>query len=410
MQKNAPYLVSLDIGSSKVCILVAETREDRLEIVGKGTASHRGARKGAIIDVPSTVEAIKRATDEAETMAGVRVERAVVGVAVPDIQASNERPSVAVAAKNREISGDDITRVLNSARATQVPAEMEILHVLPRQFIVDGQDGIQDPLGMVGSKLEADVHVVTIPSGTRQTLVNCVNRAGIEVVELVLEPLATSTAVLTSDEKELGVVMADVGAGTTELAIWKNGAIVHSAVLRMGGEYFTSDLAALLRTAVTEAERLKKKYGAAMESLVSDDETIEVQLTGGRGVQQVKRRMLAKYLLPRAEDLLEDFIWKTVKQATRPEDLRAGLVLTGGGAELDGLVELAEQKFGLSVRRGVPQGFGGLTDVIAGPEWACAAGLLAYSRGTLAPSRAKGRAAGDFMAKLKSKLKGFFPS
>src|SRR5258706_14600675 len=218
MAKTAPYFVSLDIGSTKVCALIAESKDpSRLDIVGKGTATHKGARKGAIIDVPATIEAIKRATEEAEIMAGVQIERAVVGVAGPQVKSFNSRQVVAVSAKNREISREDIARSLDAARSCPIPSEFEILHVLPREFVVDGQDGVSDPLGMVGSRLEADVHVVTVPVATTQNLLNCVNRAGIEVIEMILEPLAAGAAALTPDEKELGVVLADIGGGTTPL-------------------------------------------------------------------------------------------------------------------------------------------------------------------------------------------------
>src|SRR5204862_5867987 len=218
MPKNTPYLVSLDIGSTKVCALIAEMNaQGRVDVIGKGTAVHKGARKGAIIDVAATVEAIKRAAEEAELMAGVQIERAVVGVAGPNVRSFNSRQVVAVAAKNREISREDIARSLDAARSCPIPSEFEILHVLPREFVVDGQDGVADPLGMVGSRLEADVHVITVPVATTQNLLNCVNRAGIEVIEMVLEPLAASEAVLTPDERELGVVMADIGGGTTEV-------------------------------------------------------------------------------------------------------------------------------------------------------------------------------------------------
>src|ERR1017187_8652366 len=283
MPKPASYLVSLDIGSTKVCALIAEPdATGRIDIIGKGTAAHKGARKGAIIDVPVTVDAIKRATEEAEIMAGAQIERAVVGVAGPAVKSFNSRQVVAVAAKNREITREDIQRSLDAARSVPIPSEFEILHVLPREFVVDGQDGVADPLGMVGSRLEADVHVVTVAVATTQNLLNCVNRAGVEVIEMVLEPLAASEAVLTPDERELGVVLADIGGGTTEVAVWRHGALAHTSVLPVGGDHFTNDLAVVLKTPVPDAERLKRKYGAAMAALVSDSASLAVPLTGGR--------------------------------------------------------------------------------------------------------------------------------
>jgi cell division protein FtsA len=409
--KTAPYLVSLDIGSTKVCTLIAEIKEDgRVEIVGKGTALHKGARKGAIIDVPATVEAIKRATEEAELMAGVQVERAVAGVAGPSVRSFNSRQVVAVAAKNREISRDDIARALDAARSVPIPSEFEILHVLPREFVVDGQDGVADPLGMVGSRLEADVHVITLPVATTQNLLNCINRAGIEVSEMVLEPLAAGAAVLTQDEREHGVVLADIGGGTTEIAVWRQGALVHTSVLPIGGDHFTNDLAVVLKTPVPDAERLKKKYGAALAALVGEDETVDVPMTGGRGVQPKTRRELAEILQPRAEELLT-MLWEEATRDNPAQELRAGLVLTGGGADLDGILEVAEQILGASgVRRGIPQGLGGLTDIVNGPEWACAAGLLVHGRGSTVSSKGRAKAPGSFLNKLKSSLKGLFPA
>jgi len=409
--KNTPYLVSLDIGSTKVCALIAETKEDgRVEIVGKGTAGHKGARKGAIIDVPATVEAIKRATEEAELMAGVQVGRAVVGVAGPSVKSFNSRQVVAVSAKNREISREDIARALDAARSVPIPSEFEILHVLPREFVVDGQDGVADPLGMVGSRLEADVHVITLPVATTQNLLNCINRAGIEVIEMVLEPLAAGAAVLTPDEKELGVVLADIGGGTTEVAVWRQGALVHTSVLGIGGDHFTNDLAVVLKTPVPDAERIKKKYGAALAALVGEDETIDVPLMGGRGVQPVARRRIAEILQPRAEELLT-MLWEEATRDNPAQELRAGLVLTGGGASLDGILEVAENLLGASgVRLGVPRDFGGLTDLLAGPEWACAAGLLVHGRGSGAATRNRPAAPRSILTRIKNSLKGLFPA
>ncbi len=410
MPKTTPYLVSLDIGSSKVCALIAETGPGgRVDVVGKGTATHKGARKGAIIDVPATVEAVKRATEEAEIMAGVQIERAVVGVAGPNVRSFNSRQVVAVAAKNREISRDDIGRALDAARSCPIPSDYEILDVLPRQFVVDGQDGVSDPLGMVGSRLEADVHVVTIPTTTTQNLLNCVNRAGVEVSEMVLEPLAAGAAVLTPDERDHGVVLADIGGGTTEIAAWRHGALALTAVLPIGGDHFTNDLAVVLKTPVPDAERLKRKYGSALGALVTEDESIDVPLTGGRGVHPVRRRQIAEILEYRAEELLT-LIWEEATREIPGKELRAGLVLTGGGADLDGIVDLAERSLSVPVRRGLPRGLGGLTDVVAGPEWACAAGLLLMGRSPAAPQRSKAGGGPGLLGKLRNALKGIFPS
>jgi cell division protein FtsA len=411
MPKNTPYLVSLDIGSSKVCALIAEPQPGgRVDILGKGTAAHKGARRGAIIDVPATVDAIKRATEEAEIMAGAQIERAILGISGPSIKSFNSRQVVAVAAKNREISREDIQRSLDAARSVPIPTEFEVLHVLPREFVVDGQEGVADPLGMVGSRLEADVHVVTVPVATVQNLLNCVNRAGIEVVELVLEPLAASEAVLTPDERELGIVLADIGAGTTELAVWSGGTLAATSVLPIGGDHFTNDIAVVKKAPVPDAERLKRKHGSALPALVPEEETVDMPQTGGRGVHPVRRREIAEILNARADELLQ-LIWDDAVREVPAKELRAGLVLTGGGADLDGLVEVAEQIVGLPVRRGVPQNVGGLKDIVAAPEWACAVGLLLYaSAGAGAPARRPKSGPTGFVSRLKSSLKKVFPS
>lgn len=408
MPKTSPYLVSLDIGSSKVCALIAETgSEGRVDVVGKGIATHKGTRKGAIIDVPATIEAIKRATEEAEIMAGVQIERAVVGVAGPVVRSFNSRQVVAVAARNREISREDIGRALDAARSCPIPSDYEILAVLQRQFVVDGQDGVADPLGMVGSRLEADVHVVTVPVATTQNLLKCVNGAGVAVTEMVLEPLAASEAVLTPDEKDHGVVLADIGGGTTEIAVWRQGALAHTAVIPIGGDLFTSDLAVLLKTPVPDAERLKKKYGAAVAGLAPADETVDVPRTGGREVHPVARSYMAEILEARARELFE-VLWREATTDIPPQELRAGLVLTGGGAALDGMTDEAEQVLGVPVRIGTPRGLGGLVDVINGPEWACVAGLLLVGRGGAASPKGRPAAPAGLLSKLKNSLGKMF--
>ncbi len=408
MPKTSPYLVSLDIGSSKVCALIAETgSEGRVDVVGKGIATHKGTRKGAIIDVPATIEAIKRATEEAEIMAGVQIERAVVGVAGPVVRSFNSRQVVAVAARNREISRDDINRALDAARSCPIPSDYEILAVLQRQFVVDGQDGVADPLGMVGSRLEADVHVVTVPIATTQNLLKCVNGAGVSVTEMILEPLAASESVLTPDEKDHGVVLADIGGGTTEIAVWRQGALAHTAVIPIGGDLFTSDLAVLLKTPVPDAERLKKKYGAAVAGLTPAEETVDVPRTGGREVHPVARSYMAEILEARARELFE-VLWREATTDIPPQELRAGLVLTGGGAALDGMTDEAEQVLGVPVRIGVPRGLGGLVDVINGPEWACVAGLLLVGRGGSASPKGRAAAPAGLLSKLKNSLGKMF--
>ena len=391
MPKTTPYLVSLDIGSSKVCALIAETgSEGRIDVVGKGTATHKGTRKGAIIDVPATVEAIKRATEEAEIMAGVQIERAVVGVAGPVVRSFNSRQVVAVAARSREISREDIGRALDAARSCPIPSDYEILAVLQRQFVVDGQDGVADPLGMVGSRLEADVHVVTVPVATTQNLLKCVNGAGVSVTEMVLEPLAASEAVLTPDEKDHGVVLADIGGGTTEIAVWRQGALAHTAVIPIGGDLFTSDLAVLLKTPVPDAERLKRKFGAAIAALVRADETIDVPRTGGQGVHPVSRAYMAEILEARARGALRGPLARGddgrpgAGAARRPRpDRRRRRRSTGWPTR-------PSRSSASRCRIGSPRGLSGLTDIVNGPGVGLRGGAAPRRRGAARPCRRRG--------------------
>jgi cell division protein FtsA len=378
MAKPENFLVACDIGSSKICVLIGEQNaRASLDVIGKGASVNRGTRKGNIVNVDSTIEAIKRAAEEAEIMAGVQISRAWVGVSGSNVRSFNSRGVVAVSGREREIGADDVTRVIDAARGVQIPQDHEVVHVVPRDFTVDGQDGVGDPVGMVGSRLEADVHVVTAPVAVTQNIVTCMNKAGIEVVQLVLEQFAAAEAVLTPDEKELGIVLVDVGGGTTEVAVYQRGSIAHTAVLPIGGDHFTNGLAVVLRAPITDAERIKKKYGCALRSAVAEDEMVEVPMVGGRAPKLCPRTTLAEILQPRAEELL-GLIREDLQRLGLDKEIRSGVVLTGGGAELEGLVEVAEGIFEGPVRRGVPSGVGGLVDVVSRPEWATATGLLLY--------------------------------
>lgn len=380
MPKPEPYLVAIDIGSTKVGVLIGQ-RDDAggIEVVGKGAAPNRGTRKGNIANVEATVEALKHASEEAEVMAGVEISRAYLGVASNDVRSINCRGMVSVARKDREITRQDIDRVLEAAQSAALPSDREILHAIPQEFIVDEQGGINDPLGMLGSRLEASVHLVTGNSTRRKTLLTCVNRAGIEVTEMVFEPLATAEAVLTHDERELGSLLIDIGGGTSEYAHFADGEVQHSSVLPVGAGHFTNDLAMVLRAPFKEAEEIKVRYGCCLEGMVGEEEGISVATVAGGPPRVVPKKELCKILQPRAEELLtlvkEDLIMNGAD-----EELRGGVVLTGGGAQLDGLMEMAEQIFNCTVRYGVPQGLGGLIDVISSPAWCAASGLLLYGR------------------------------
>ena len=378
MAKPDPYIVGIDIGSSKVGVLIAQRSDGGdLEVVGKGRAPNRGTRRGNIVNVEATVDALKAACEEAEVMAGVEVSRAYVGLAGADVRSMNSRGMVTVSRRDREITFQDIERVLEAAQSAPLPADREILHAIPQEFAVDEQGGIADPLGMLGSRLEVSVHLVTGQSTRSKTLLTCVNRAGIEVVEVVFEALATAEAVLTHDERELGSLLLDVGAGTTTYALFADGEVQHSAVLPVGAGHFTSDLATVLRTPFQEAERIKLEKGCCLASLVSDEEGVTVPTVAGGGTRVVPKRELCEILHPRGEELFQ-MVQTDLARVGIYEVPRAGVVLTGGGANLDGLLELAEQIFNCSVRYGLPHGLRGLVDVINTPTWCTASGLLLY--------------------------------
>ena len=407
MAKPENFLVACDIGTSKICVLVGEPMPaGTLDVIGKGSAANRGTRKGNIINVDATIEAVKRAAEEAEIMAGVQIARSWVGVSGSNIRSFNSRGVVAVAGKDREITRDDVARVIDAARGVQIPQDHEVIHVVPREFAVDGQDGVADPAGMVGTRLEADVHVVTAPVAVTQNIVTCMNKAGIEVVQLVLEQFAAAEAVLTPDEKELGIALIDIGGGTTEVAVYQKGSIVHTAVVPIGGDHFTNDLAVVLRAPITDAERIKKKFGSALRSTVGEDEMVEVPMVGGRAPKLCPRTTLADILQPRAEELL-GLVREDMQRLGLDKEIRSGIVLTGGGAELEGIVEIAETIFEGPVRRGVPSGVGGLVDVISRPEWATATGLLLYGNRNK-PTRRRGTGITRITASVSRAFREFF--
>jgi cell division protein FtsA len=380
MPKADPYTVAIDVGSSKVGVLIGQTGEDgQLEVVGKGLAPNRGTRRGHVVNVEATVEALKRATEEAEVMAGLEVSRAYVGVAGTDSRCVNSRGMVSVARRDNEISSQDIGRALEAAKSAALPSDREILHAIPQEFVVDEQGGIADPLGMIGSRLEVAVHLVTSNVTRSKTLLTCVNRAGIEALALVFEPLATAEAVLSPDERELGALLVDIGSGTTEYAQFRDGEVRHSAVLPIGSGHFTNDLAMVLRTPFAEAERIKLRHGCCLPGMLGEESGIAVPAVAGGPDRVVPKRELCEILLPRAEEILT-LVHSDLDRLGASGDLRGGLILTGGGAQLDGLLELTEQVFGCSVRYGLPRGLGGLVDVISSPIWSTASGLLLYAR------------------------------
>jgi cell division protein FtsA len=408
MAKAEEYLVGIDVGSSKVAVLIAK-RDGKggLEVAGRGLAPNRGTRRGNIVNLEATVEALKAASEEAEVMAGVEIARATVGIAGADVRAINVRGMVSVTRKDREIGRAEIQRALDAAQSAALPSDREIVHALPQEFVVDEQGGISDPLGMLGSRLEVQAHLVTGQTSRSRTLLTCVNRAGIEVAEMVFEPLALAESVLTPDERDLGVLLVDAGSGTTSWAHLEDGSPRHSGVLPVGAGHFTNDLAMVLRTPYAEAERIKLRDGCCLASMVAEEDGISVPAVAGGAPRVVPRKEISEILQPRAEEVL-GLVREELARAGWEGSLRGGVVLTGGGAQLDGLLELAAQMFDTSVRYGVPQGLGGLVDVLTSPSWATAAGLVRWAAAVDPSALRPPRRAGLRMKTLVGSLRNVF--
>lgn len=376
MGKKENLVVGLDIGTTKICAIVGEVKEGgRVDIIGIGSHPSRGLRKGVVVNIESTVESIKKAIEEAELMAGVEIKAVYTGIAGGHIKGFNSRGVIAV--KDREINKADVERVIDAARAVAIPLDREVLHILPQEFIIDDQDGIKEPLGMSGVRLEAEVHIVTGAVTSVQNIIKSCQRAGLEVLDIILEPLASGEAVLTQEEKDLGVAVADVGGGTTDVAIFLDGSIRHTAVLAIGGNHLTNDIAIGLRTPGIEAEKIKKKYGCALTSLVMDDETIEVPSMGGREPRILSRQVLSEIIQPRAEEIF-DLVNREIRKTGYEDMIASGVVLTGGTAIMEGIPEVAENIIELPVRRGKPINIGGLVDIVNSPMYATGVGLVLY--------------------------------
>ncbi|MEO5376389.1 MAG: cell division protein FtsA [Magnetococcus sp. DMHC-6] len=376
-KQDQNLIVGLDIGTTKICCIVAELQPDgRLDVIGVGTHPSRGLRKGVVIDIDSTVESMRMAVEEAEMMAGVEVNMVYAGIAGGHIKSGNS--AGVVATKEGEVGPGDIQRVLDAARAQPLTMDREVLHIIPQEYSLDGQEGIKEPLGMSGVRLEAKVHIVTGAVASAQNIIKCINRCGLDVGDIILEQLASSESVLTADEKELGVCLLDIGGGTTDIAIFADGHIKHTAVLAIGGDHLTNDIAVGLRTPTREAETLKRKFGCALSSLVDPEETIEVPSIGDRKPRALARHILAEIIEPRVEELFT-LVNREIARSGYEEQITAGIVLTGGTAMTEGMVELAEEVFNKPVRLGPPQGVGGLTDVVATPIFATAVGLVLFA-------------------------------
>ena len=380
MGKHArhPLITGLDVGTTKVCAVIGEvTPAGGLDVIGIGTSPSRGLRKGVVVNIDSTVEAIKKAVGEAEQMAGVEVGSVYAGLSGGHIRGVNSRGVVAVSGKNKEVGRADLERALEAARAINLPPDREIIHVLPQTYVVDDQDGVKEPLGMSGVRLEVEVHIVTAAVTSVQNVIRSVNRAGLTVQDIVLEPLAASEAILSPDEKELGVLLIDIGGGTTDVALFRDGAIWHTGVLALGGDHISNDIAVGLRTPTAEAEELKKRHGCALTALVREEETVDVPSVGGRKPRQLSRQILSEIIQPRVEEIFT-LVARDLARAGLEDAPAAEVVVTGGTAIMDGLPELAGQVFDLPVRRGTPEGVGGLDDVVQSPIFATAVGLALY--------------------------------
>jgi cell division protein FtsA len=366
------------VGTTKICAVIAEPGAGgRLEVIAVGAAASRGLRKGVVVNIESTVEAIKQAVGEAEQAAGLEVAAVYAGVAGGHIRGLNSRGVVAVSGKDREVSPADVARAVEAARALNLPQDREIIHVLPQTFVVDDQDGVREPIGMTGVRLEVEAHIVTGAMTSVQNVVRSVNRAGLTVQDIVLEPLASAEAVLLADEKELGVVLVDIGGGTTDVALYREGAIWHTAILPLGGDHISNDIAVGLRTSSADAEGLKRRYGCALTSLVSAEETVDVPSVGGRKARQLSRQILSEIIQPRVEEIFT-LVARDLARAGFRDAATAGVVVTGGTSILEGVPEVAERVFDLPVRRGVPDVDGELAEVVKSPIYATGVGLALY--------------------------------
>ncbi len=374
--KNGELVVGLDIGTTKICSIVGEVGDDgSIDIIGIGSHPSKGLRKGVVINIDSTVQSIKKAVEEAELMAGCEIVNIYAGIAGGHIKGLNSHGVVAV--KDKEIMPADVDRVIDAAKAVAIPMDREVIHILPQEYIVDEQDGIKEPVGMSGVRLEAQVHIVTGAVSSAQNIIKCANRTGLNVDDIVLEQLASSESVLTEDEKELGVALVDMGGGTTDIAIFSEGAIVHTSVLGVGGNHLTNDIAVGIRTPTHEAEKIKQKYGAALASMVNRDETIDVPSVGGRNPRTISRQILCEIIEPRVEEIFM-LVQREIEKSGYGELLGSGVVITGGATLLEGMTELAEDVVGLPVRLGLPRGINGLVDVVNSPKFATAVGLVLY--------------------------------
>jgi len=403
MSYDDEIIVGLDIGTTKVCAIIGQLNEyEGLDIIGVGVSPSRGLRKGVVVNIESTVNSVATAVEKAELMAGVEVKSVYSGIAGGHIEGINSRGVVAVSSRSKEITQLEVERVIEAAKALALPMEREVIHVIPQEFVVDSQEGIKDPIGMSGVRLEAEVHIVTGAVASAQNIVKSVNRAGYAVNDIVLEPLASALSTLKDDEKELGVVLIDIGGGTTDVLVYLNGSIWHTNVIAMGGNHVTNDISIGLRTPVNAAEDIKKEWGVAVSELVEPDEMIEVPNVGGRNPTRIPRQILAEIIQPRMEEIF--FLVKSDLEKKDFKDvLSGGVVLTGGASLLEGTDKVAENVFEMPVRVGVPSNVGGLIEEVSSPEFATGVGLIQYGLKARPESFMENRGAGLF-ANVKKRM------
>ncbi len=375
MQGHGNIIVGLDIGTTKICAVVGEVAGDKINVVGIGTHPSIGLRKGVVVNIESTVESIQKAIEEAELMAGCEISSVYAGIAGGHITGFNSRGIVAI--KGPEVTQQDVDRVIDAARAVAIPMDREVIHVIPQDFMIDDQGGIQNPVGMSGVRLEAKIHIVTGAVTSAHNIVKCANRSGLDVCDIVLEPLASGEAVLTDEEKDLGTALMDLGGGTTDLAIFSGKNIKHTFVLALGGNNLTNDISIGLRASMADAEKIKKKYGTCISQSISGDEAIEVPGMGGRKPRKLQRQILGEILEPRMEEIFT-LIKREIFRAGMENIITSGIVLTGGSSLLEGVTDVAEAVFDLPTRLGKPRGISGLTDVVNNPMYATGVGLVLY--------------------------------
>jgi len=402
-------IVGLDIGTSKVCAVVGEVSEDDgIEVIGIGIHPSRGLKKGVVVNIESTVQSIQRAVEEAELMAGCQINSVYAGIAGNHIRSLNSHGIVAI--RDKEVTAGDVDRVIDAARAVAIPADQKIIHILPQEFIIDNQEGIKEPIGMSGVRLESKVHMVTGAVSAAQNIIKCVRRCGLEVDDIILQQLASSYSVLLDDEKELGVCLVDIGGGTTDIAVFTEGAIRHTAVIPIAGDQVTNDIAVALRTPTQNAEEIKIKYACALAQLATADESIEVPSVGDRPPRRLARQTLAEVVEPRYEELLT-LVQAELRRSGFEDLIAAGVVLTGGSSKMEGLMELAEEILHMPVRIGAPQTVSGLADVVRNPIYATGVGLLLFGYRHMHERGAESVSGGGFKAvweRMKSWFQGNF--